>query len=49
MKSNILIKGVFCNVLCSFYKEEVMLTGLGRKNWRGGFRSRASLQKGLKN
>jgi len=38
MKSNILIEGVSCNVLYLFYEKKVMQTGLGRKNWRGGFR-----------
>jgi len=38
MKSNILFKGVSCNVLYLFYKGKVMRTGLGRKNWRSGFR-----------
>ena len=38
MKYNILIKGVSCNVLYLFYEGKVMLTGLGRKNYRGGFR-----------
>ena len=37
MKSNILIEGVSCNVLYLFYEKKVMQTGLGRKNWRGGF------------
>ena len=36
MKSNILIKGVSCNVLYLFYEKKVMQTGLGKKNWRGG-------------
>ena len=36
MKSNILIKGVSCNVLYLFYEEKVMRTGLERNNCRGG-------------
>ena len=47
MKSNIIIEGVSCNVLYLFYEEKVMQTGLGRKNWRGGFSeyySQASIQ-----
>ena len=35
MTSNILIKGVSCNVLYLFYEGKVMQTGLGRNNWRG--------------
>jgi len=38
MKSNILFKGFFCNVLYSFYKEKVMRTGLEKKGWIDGFR-----------
>ena len=38
MKSNILIEGGSCNVLYLFYEKKVMQTGLGRKNWRSGFR-----------
>ena len=38
MKSNILIKGVSCNVLYLFYDGKVMLTGHGKRRWGGGFR-----------
>jgi len=49
MKSNILIEGVSCNVLYLFYDGKVMLTGLGKKNWRGGFIPLLPKQEGLVN
>ena len=49
MKSNILFKVFFCNVLYLFYKEKVLRIGLEKKNWRGGFNIDSQFIKEAKN